>query len=450
MALSPKAQRKIRDVVRQYVNYMRYRSVGPHALTKKELTELVRAGWITSKKPTATAVAEAYLKTHQLASNGQPAPQNIRDGAINFLERMFNMYSGKMGQQLQVDLAGTIEGSLASLFNRREGKAIYDTLKDKDKYKKNIQQQLKGKIDSYEARWRTIVNTELNRASNWGSMDAILNNNPQKSPKDIFVYKIGPLDGATCDYCKQFWFHNGSPKVYRLSELMANGSNIGRKQKDWLPTVDSTHPNERHILHEIKDGWGFDGLELGYVDRDHSEFHHQRGLKKSEDLAKIEKPRFAGESTDQYEATSHRGQLVWRNKEAVRNAHEATVDKYKNFFVQANFKPEHHALVHDFINHVMTDPHRHLIPSMERDPKPGDLGHSVRARHVRSLVSSPANGKGLVYVQPSAKHPDYLGIKIIRHGEEAPEGHKIVDTFAYKRGHGLTHLRREAVPKESL
>ena len=47
------------------------------------------------------------------------------------------------------------------------------------------------------------------------------------------------------------------PRIFLLSELEANGTNVGRKRRDWLPTVGAVHPWCREILLDIPKGWGF-------------------------------------------------------------------------------------------------------------------------------------------------------------------------------------------------
>jgi hypothetical protein len=51
---------------------------------------------------------------------------------------------------------------------------------------------------------------------------------------------------------------DGKPRVFTLRELVSNGSNFGRKQKDWLPTLEAMHPWCVCDLVRLPDGWGFD------------------------------------------------------------------------------------------------------------------------------------------------------------------------------------------------
>jgi hypothetical protein len=76
--------------------------------------------------------------------------------------------------------------------------------------------------------------------------------------EDPEVYKM-VFEGA-CKNCIRLYLTNGTgsePIVYKMSQLVANGSNIGRKADEWLPTVDPIHPycfdKETEVLTD--EGW---------------------------------------------------------------------------------------------------------------------------------------------------------------------------------------------------
>ncbi len=52
------------------------------------------------------------------------------------------------------------------------------------------------------------------------------------------------------------------PKIFTLRELEANGSNIGRKAKEWKPTVVALHVNCRCLLTEYIEGQVWDGTKF--------------------------------------------------------------------------------------------------------------------------------------------------------------------------------------------
>ncbi len=276
MPISPKTAKSIDASANRFINYLKYKSIGPHGITATALKDLVRHGWITNIAP-AMAVTEAYIRTHAKVADTL-IPMGQRKGALDFLERMFARYAEKAGTDLKTDIAGIVEASFMPVFDRAEGGQIYGLIKDPKKWGKHLGEELHGKVDNWRHRWSTIVRTELSRASNWGAVDAILHNNPDREPEDIHVFKAGPNDGDTCPACRKFWFTpDGKFKVYKLSELMANGTNIGKKGADWLATIDPTHPHCRHLMVEMRPGYGMDSNNnLEYIGKDHSEYKLQR------------------------------------------------------------------------------------------------------------------------------------------------------------------------------
>jgi hypothetical protein len=272
--LDPQTLKKIEQAVKRFVAYLKYRSIGPHALDQETLKDLVRSGWIGPKTPPSVSIAESYLNTHTQVAK-QPAPKSMRDGAIEFLERMHSRYVDKAGEQLKTDLLNDLESNLMPIIDRREGVAIYETLKDRKNHGKYLGNLLNDRVKNWRHRWSMIVQTELNRAANFGSLDAILHNNRDKSPDEIHVYKISRPDA--CKHCTEFYRNpDGTPRLYKLSEILQNGSNIGKKQADWKPCIDSTHPHCRCMLNEVKPGFGFKDKKLEYIGPEHNEYSAQR------------------------------------------------------------------------------------------------------------------------------------------------------------------------------
>lgn len=62
----------------------------------------------------------------------------------------------------------------------------------------------------------------------------------RQRPRPVLVFKI-PRPGA-CHHCIDLHLEGGSPRIYLLSELEGNGTNVGRKTADWRAVVGSTHP----------------------------------------------------------------------------------------------------------------------------------------------------------------------------------------------------------------
>jgi hypothetical protein len=85
-----------------------------------------------------------------------------------------------------------------------------------------------------------IVDTEMNNIFQRGRVVEIMRQNPGSDP---LVYK--DVYAGACRHCIALYLTEGLgsvPRLFKLSVLIANGSNIGRKVGDWLPTVSGTHP----------------------------------------------------------------------------------------------------------------------------------------------------------------------------------------------------------------
>jgi hypothetical protein len=96
-----------------------------------------------------------------------------------------------------------------------------------------------------------IVDTEMNNIFQRGRAVQIAEKNPGKDP---LVYK--DVYAGACRHCIAFYLTSGigsEPRVFHLSELLANGSNIGRKVVDWKPTIQGVHPWCRCLLRQLQD-----------------------------------------------------------------------------------------------------------------------------------------------------------------------------------------------------
>lgn len=67
---------------------------------------------------------------------------------------------------------------------------------------------------------------------------------------------------GACDHCVKHYLTGGvgsEPKIFTLKELQANGTNIGRKVRDWRPTLGAMHPHCRCLATEYVEGEEWDG-----------------------------------------------------------------------------------------------------------------------------------------------------------------------------------------------
>lgn len=88
----------------------------------------------------------------------------------------------------------------------------------------------------------------------------------EKYQGDIPVYK-DVFQGA-CSSCVKLYLTAGVgsvPKIFTLKELEANGNNIGRRQKEWLPVIGPTHPYCRCQLANVPEDREWDPETKGFT-----------------------------------------------------------------------------------------------------------------------------------------------------------------------------------------
>lgn len=140
-------------------------------------------------------------------------------------------------------------------------KELRDGMAKRQSYKE-IAQNLGNLTGDWARRWDRIVQFQGHLAFDEGRAAVI----ERKGGEDADVYKI-TYPGA-CKHCLRLYRSSDAasePKVYKLSELRANGSNIGRKAADWLPVVGPTHPFCRCPLFEKKRGTIWDQEKQDFV-----------------------------------------------------------------------------------------------------------------------------------------------------------------------------------------
>lgn len=101
----------------------------------------------------------------------------------------------------------------------------------------------------------------------------------KSNDEDPLVYKVPVGDEKTCSNCKRAYLNsNGSPKIFRLSELEGNGTNIGLKPAEWKPTLGGIHNHCRCLLQYLEqidnttlDDYYFDEGKSRYILKDKTE-----------------------------------------------------------------------------------------------------------------------------------------------------------------------------------
>lgn len=128
---------------------------------------------------------------------------------------------------------------------------------------RRLASDLGDRTDDWSRDLERIARTELHNAQENGVAEWI----EAEAGGEARVMKL-PSPGA-CEACLRLYTTDGStPRVFRLSALRANGSNVGRRAKDWKPTLEAAHPHCTCTLVEVPEGWAPDERgRLGRVEK---------------------------------------------------------------------------------------------------------------------------------------------------------------------------------------
>ena len=119
--------------------------------------------------------------------------------------------------------------------------------------------ELANSIQSKLKKWTTdfdrVADYSLHEAFDMGQALSI----QDKYGNSAKVYK--EVYAGACESCQKLYLTKGigsKPKIFELSAIMANGTNIGRNKQEWLPVVGSTHPWCRCTIFHIPFGYVWD------------------------------------------------------------------------------------------------------------------------------------------------------------------------------------------------
>lgn len=108
--------------------------------------------------------------------------------------------------------------------------------------------------------WNMVVMTELKNSHNQGIAESIVNKTSAYSNKGLQTRMYKRPASNACEHCIRLHLEKDrvTPKVFTLEQLIQNGTNVGKKVGEWLPTVGVVHPRCQCELLILPDGAEFD------------------------------------------------------------------------------------------------------------------------------------------------------------------------------------------------
>jgi hypothetical protein len=180
-------------------------------------------------------------------------------------ERSAAVYIRGLGNTLDKATGQILVEADKSLRRRLQGRIKKEILAGIEKRKTHQQVATAlGQVAQNVTRdWHRVAATEMHNSFLEGRAAAIQARNKGRDP---LVFKRPRPD--CCEHCRKLYLEKDreTPRIFHLSELAANGSNVGRAVGLWKPTVGVLHPHCQCILHELPPGFQFRrGGQMVYI-----------------------------------------------------------------------------------------------------------------------------------------------------------------------------------------
>lgn len=254
---------KIKNTIKVFHLNFLFNTIGHSYLTKKELEFLENEIGKKNLNYNIVPLVDKIFILGQLAQ---------KLGITNINEVNLNDFEDYISEGIKNKNIKTSNEKLDIL----KKQAYLDILGKQFGIEKDIRQSILNEENNNRGKFRIskIVESIKDKFENWSSLDNSISYisesafdegkavqiKEESNLDDPYVYKVPIEDERLCKSCRSAYLNkDGSPRIFRLSELEANGSNIGLKPNEWKPTLGQLHlhcyDKETEVLTD--EGWKF-------------------------------------------------------------------------------------------------------------------------------------------------------------------------------------------------
>lgn len=274
---------RIREIIADHHAAFVVNTIGPEAVPPDVLERLRAKGLVAVEM---SAISDAYVYGQHVAAGEKRGVSTMSyDSFIEYLSKNplplgpIEQRAVQMAQhqaaQFVVGLGNRVDAATGQLLIEADAglrarlRSEIKTATAENVAKREAGKKLKSDLGwarkDWARDWDRIAATEKHNAMQRGLADHYA----RRYGGDVRVAKR-PMPDA-CEHCKRLHLGpDGQPRIFKLSDLEANGTNFRKRAADWLPVVGATHPHCQCQLIRIPAGWGFDeegdivpGGELG-------------------------------------------------------------------------------------------------------------------------------------------------------------------------------------------
>lgn len=268
--LTPAQLQEVLQIIRDHHTAFIANVIGPDVLEPEIKARLAKKGLLNVK---VASIEDAYLYGQLLGQLDDPKVQNmsyeqfrqhirknpiplteVEKDAVQAAKMRAGQFARGLGNRVEQQTGIILIEADAGL--RQQMRDEIRTKTAENIARRESVRQLKSDLGwatrDWARDWDRIAITEKHESMQQGVSDQIA----KRWGSDTEVFKR-PMPDA-CEHCKRLHLGpDGHPRIFKLSELEANGSNVGRKVAQWMAVVGAVHPHCQCQLMRMPPGWGF-------------------------------------------------------------------------------------------------------------------------------------------------------------------------------------------------
>lgn len=258
--LSPAQIDEILEIISQFHTVFVAGNVGVDILSKQDKLALQNAG-VNTAQFTTSKIEEAFRFGILSTALTNDTVKNMDYKAFKAFVKSGKFVPLNAAEKAALDVVkrqayGDIKGLGNRIVQQVNNTIIQVSKQQEKKMRKQIQQvahqAIKDRISLQQ------FSSELGHATkDWSRdfdriADYIMHSAYQHGRAEYLIDKYGDkveiyftVYNGACKHCIETYLTDGlgsEPRIFLLTDVLANGSNIGRKSDQWLPSVDPLHP----------------------------------------------------------------------------------------------------------------------------------------------------------------------------------------------------------------
>lgn len=283
--VTPAQLQEIADIIRDYHTAIAVSVGSKDAVSEQEVQRLIDQGILPPE--TLDIIEDSYLygqlvstvkamgdkqKLKKLSYDQfkkriekRPIPLTDQEkAAVDWAKHSAAVHIRGLGNQVADDFSTVAIESDAALRREMMGEvrdATEQNLKRRETWRR-LASDLGHATEDWSRDFARIAATEKQRAMQEGYAQGLAKR--EGDPKETYVAKQPAPDA--CDDCVRLHLTSGkgsAPRIFTLDELAENGTNVGRKRRQWKAVVGTVHPWCQCELVHVPRGWQFESKPEG-------------------------------------------------------------------------------------------------------------------------------------------------------------------------------------------